>query len=94
MPAVQKLVRATVAQGRTIYAPHATLKQTIVGSDGKPAEVPAIAHHGPGSEVSLPEDEVKSLRGSGFLVDPKLPEATIAEGPTFSTQPTRIDAGE
>jgi len=39
---------------------------------------------GPGTEISLPADEVAELRALGFLVDPTAPEApATGEGPTF-----------
>jgi hypothetical protein len=50
---------------------------------------------GPGTEISLPADEVAELRGLGFLVDPEAPEApAIGEGPTFgSTDGPTVTAG-
>lgn len=39
---------------------------------------------GPGTEISLPADEVAELRGLGFLVDPEAPDApATGEGPNF-----------
>lgn len=39
---------------------------------------------GPGSEISLPADEVAELRGLGFLVDPEALDAPpTGEGPSF-----------
>lgn len=39
--------------------------------------------YGPGSEISLPESEVATLRASGHLVDPSVQPPPPAEGPTF-----------
>ena len=36
-----------------------------------------------GKEVTLPEDEIASLRASGFLVDPDAPEIPRGDGPAF-----------
>jgi hypothetical protein len=38
---------------------------------------------GPGKKVSLPADEVETLRARGFLVDPNAAEIPRADGPSF-----------
>jgi hypothetical protein len=88
--------RGTVARGRTVIAPHATRRQTIINAEGKPIEIPEATEYGPGAEVELPADEIKSLRLSGFLIDPGAADVPRSEGPTFGRegQPSRIDAGE
>ena len=42
--------------------------------------------YGPGDSVTLPADEVKQLRGSGFLIDPDTEEVAPADGPTFGSE--------
>ena len=46
--------------------------------------------------VELPVGEIKSLRLSGFLIDPGAADIPRSEGPTFGRegQASRIDAGE
>lgn len=51
--------------------------RTVHDLDGK--------RHIAGEEVSLPADEVKRLRGLGFLVDPKAPVIRLANGPSFGS---------
>ena len=41
---------------------------------------------GPGKKVSLPSEEVASLRVLGFLVDPAAPEIPRGDGPTFKAK--------
>jgi len=38
-----------------------------------------------GEEVELPSSEITRLQARGFLVNPKLPAITLADGPTFGT---------
>lgn len=47
---------------------------------------------GPGTEVTLPADEVAELRASGFLVDPAATDAPpVADGPSFdNTDPAAV----
>jgi hypothetical protein len=80
-----KRVRATVARGRTLSAPHATKRQTIgYSDDGKPIQRPVMMDYLPGQEVELTEDEVLELRVSGFLIDPDQKPVPLAEGPHFT----------
>ncbi|HLH95018.1 MAG TPA: hypothetical protein VKW08_07860 [Xanthobacteraceae bacterium] len=78
-----RLVRATVARGRSILVPGA--KKRVVGyapADGKPIEVAELLSYGPGQEVELPADEVARLRVSGHLVDPHAAAVPLAtDGP-------------
>jgi len=47
---------------------------------------------GPGTEISLPADEVAELRALGFLVDPEAPDApATGEGPSFGPIPGESD---
>jgi hypothetical protein len=90
----EKLERATVARGRTIDVPDLTRK-TVAGRDpetGKPVFKPAIKQYGPGQEVSLPPDEVKHLRETGYLIDPDKIAPEIGEGPNFTEQGSKTRA--
>ena len=50
---------------------------------------------GPGSEVSLPADEVAELRALGFLVDPAAQDAiAVGAGPVFDDVVPTISAGK
>ena len=64
-----KLVRATVAPGRTVVIGGGALTNTV---DGKQV---VVGHKrgksfGPLQEVSLPHEDVVRLRKSGALIDP------------------------
>jgi hypothetical protein len=84
-PVITKRVRATVARGRTLSAPHETKKQVIgYSDDGKPIYRPAMVDFGPGQEVELPMDEITELRATGFLIDPAQKPVPLAEGPHFT----------
>ena len=80
-------LRATVARGRTIVAADPSQK-VIIGYDaeGKPIQRARSVTHLPGSEVTLPADEVKRLRKIGFLVDPDVVVPPRGEGPSFTEQ--------
>lgn len=48
-----------------------------------------------GQEVELPSAEVKALRASGFLVDPKVAQVKAGNGPEFrSASRVEIRRGE
>lgn len=76
----EKLVRATVARGRSVMKPDASRKRLAGYSDkGEPRYTPELVQYGPGQEVDLPADEVKTLRQLGFLIDPGAVVHPIAE---------------
>jgi hypothetical protein len=79
------LERGTVARGRTVSIPHPTEKR-IVGRnlDGKEIVGAPLVNFGPGREVTLPADEIVSLRKLGYLIDPEQSPIPIAPGPSFS----------
>ena len=80
-----RLVRATVARGRTLVIPHPTRKRTIgFAADGKPIQVAAHVERGPGDEVELSEVEVVYYRKTGFLVDPTTKAPAVTEGATVT----------
>lgn len=83
MASVQS-IEAVVAAGRTLYLP---VEPTLVeSSDGKktlfPGRPTTVAA---GKSVRLPVDEVKRLRGLGFLVDPDAEEVESGNGPNFTS---------
>lgn len=43
-------------------------------------------HYGPGEEVSLPAEEINTLRQLGYLVDPQAKEIPAGSGPTFNSK--------
>jgi hypothetical protein len=64
--------RAIVARGRTICVPDPTKPPAFVGREietNRAMFAPATRDFGPGEEVELPRDEVRRLRGFGYLVD-------------------------
>jgi hypothetical protein len=66
-----RMVRATVAQGRTVAIPHPTAKKAVgTTPEGKGIYMAELMHFGPGQEVELPADEVARLRSTGHLFDP------------------------
>jgi hypothetical protein len=74
-----RLMRATVAGGRTVVIPHPTAKKAVgTTPEGKGIYVAELMHFGPGKEVELPADEVARLRGTGHLVDPDRPVFPLA----------------
>ena len=79
LPMTGKL-RATVARGRTVYIPDPERKVFRGRTPDTGVEVygQALAEFGPGQEVELPADEVASLRGLGYLIDPD----KVAPAPT------------
>lgn len=79
-PLEEKLVRGTVARGRTVYVP-SKLEMVVVGIDpetNKPRYVPKLRAYGPGEEVTLPESEMALLRANEFIVDPN---KVVVSGP-------------
>ncbi len=42
--------------------------------------------YGPGAEVSLPAEEIATLRSLGFVVDPDAKAAPASDGPTFDSK--------
>lgn len=85
-----RLVRATVARGRTLIIPHPTRKRTIgFNSDGKPIQVAAHVERGPGDEVELTEAEVAYYRKTGFLVDPTTKAPQVTEGASVTESDAR-----
>jgi hypothetical protein len=76
--------RAIVARGRTVTVPDPTKPPAFVGRQidtNVELFAPATRDFGPGEEVELPRDEVRRLRGFGYLVDS---DATVID----------IDTGE
>lgn len=67
----QKLVRATVARGRSIDVPVGDKIACGTTAEGKPVTRLRTKVFLPNSEVELPEAEVIALRKAGFLVDPE-----------------------
>jgi hypothetical protein len=51
--------------------------RTVLDMDGKRRQA--------GAEIELPAEDVKRLRGIGFLVDPKAPVIPLADGPGFGS---------
>lgn len=74
-----RLVRAVVANGRTVAVPHPTAKKAVgTTPEGKGIYMAELMHFGPGKEVELPADEVARLRSTGHLVDPDGPVFPLA----------------
>ncbi len=66
----EKMVAAIVARGRTIFGPHPTMKKIVrTNEKGEPIYGPVQAEFGPGTEIELPESEVKRLRMAGYLLE-------------------------
>ena len=82
----QKLVRATVARGRSIEVPTTTKRVVGTTAEGTKITTRVCQVFGPDVEVELPEDDVIFLRATGYLLDPKTPLAPLAEGPHFTEQ--------
>ena len=63
--------KAVVARGRSIDVP-VPGKKIVVGTseDNKPITRVPTRRAQPGEVVELPSDEVRTLRASGYLVDP------------------------
>jgi hypothetical protein len=82
--AAGKMARATVAPGRTVVIPRDSGARD---EKGVLIKSPTHTRHGPGELVTLPEEEIATLRARGFLVDPKAPPVSpTAEGPTFTPE--------
>lgn len=81
--AAVKMARGVVARGRTVSAPHPTMKRHVRSEDGRPLEAPAMVDYGPGSEIELPVEEIERLRKAGFLIDTAQPEIAAGNGPVF-----------
>lgn len=62
-----------VARGRTVRAPD---KNTGLMRD-----------HGPGEEVELDRNEARSLRDSGYIVNPEAKPVRIADGRNVEVEP-------
>ncbi len=74
-----RLLRATVAGGRTVAVPHPTNRKPVgTTPEGKAITQAELVHYGPGQEVELPVDEIARLRGTGHLVDPDRPVYPLA----------------
>lgn len=88
----EKMVRATVAQGRTIEAPiegKTKIAGYAPGANGTPGvgEARMVAEtrsYAPGEEIFLPAKEVARLRETGHLVDPDKNAPNYGPGPTFN----------
>lgn len=81
-----KKLRAIVARGRTVTAPHPT-KMRVVGyhpDTGVPLKQAVEMAYGPGTEIELPQDEIDALRSRGFLTDPSQVLQPYAEGPHYT----------
>jgi hypothetical protein len=69
-----KLVRATVARGRTVDVPipgsRYQIGLTKSFDNPKPVFNQRCRQYGPGSVIELPADEAERLRALGYLVDP------------------------
>jgi hypothetical protein len=63
--------KAIVARGRSIDV-QVPGRAIVVGTteDNKPVTRAPTRRAGPGEEIELPSDEVRTLRLAGFLVDP------------------------
>jgi hypothetical protein len=87
-----KMIRATVARGRTVVLP--TEQKTVSGymEDGKPAYRLLTREFGPGTEVELPAEEIAELRKQGYLVDPEKIAPPRDEGGRFE-EPGREPPG-
>jgi hypothetical protein len=90
----QKTARAVVARGRSIDVPTGG-EPIAVGAtpEGKPVSRGPVKQYGPGQEVELPIDEIKTLRGLGYLVDPDRVAPASGNGPQFSSEgPGQVSA--
>ena len=65
-----RLVRATVARGRTVWITTDIKRTAGHDAENKPVTRALVRPYAPGMEVELPHDEVVRLRKEGFLVDP------------------------
>jgi hypothetical protein len=77
----EKLVKATVARGRSIMV---GVGKKLAGFDRdtqKEIWVPICEYRIEGQEVELPESDVIRMRATGFLVDPAAPAPLAPEGP-------------
>ena len=87
-----RMVRATVANGRTVDVPDGDKRAVAkFGEDGKPIMRAVLKTYHPGQEVELPADEVKQLRAGGYLVDPNASAPPTGEGPQFNVVTTPRD---
>ena len=80
----QKTARAVVARGRSVDIPIGALVTVGLTAEGKTVTRRPTKQFGPGNEVELPADEIKSLRKLGYLVDPEATVIPTGEGPMFS----------
>lgn len=76
----QRKERAVVARGRTIMAPTSEKRLATHTPEGKPVYAPIMKMFGPGEDIELPMDEIKWLRGTGHLIDPKKIIAEPSQG--------------
>jgi hypothetical protein len=79
--------KATVARGRTVCVPDLSKPSVFAGREPdthRELFAPGLRDIGPGEEVELPRDEVRRLRGLGFLVDPDAKEVAIEDGQTHA----------
>jgi hypothetical protein len=86
--------KAIVARGRSIDVP-VSGEQITVGltAEGKPISRMPFRHVTEGKEVELPIREIKSLRKTGYLVDPEAIAPPIGDGPQFgSNEPGQVRA--
>lgn len=81
-PPRSRMVRATVARGRTVVVPDPDSKIEVIGYSerGEPVSGLATTEYGPGEEVLITEREAKRLRELGYLVDPNAKAPEPAEG--------------
>ena len=84
LPATDKLLRGTVAHGRTIVKPDPS-RRNVIGhkEDGTPIFQSVRAEFGPGQEVELSGPEMAYFKALGFIVDPDR-KATQFEGSTVT----------
>lgn len=89
-----KTAKAVVARGRSVDVP-VRGEQIIVGltAEGKPVKRMPFQNVGPGKEVELPLDEIRTLRATGYLVDPANMAPPVGDGPQFgSAEPGQVRA--
>lgn len=86
--------KAIVARGRSVDVPLRG-EPIVVGltAEGKPVKRMPFQNVGPGKEVELPVDEIRTLRAAGYLVDPDNMAPPVGEGPQFgSSEPGQVRA--
>lgn len=83
-----KTVRAIVARGRTVDAPHPTEKIGRLNADGEAVIVAAVKTYGPGEEIELSAADAAWLRSTGHLVDPSQAAPNYGPGPSFNRDGT------